>query len=93
VATEGGSEFWTDENATPFVARIANIDALSEALRGFNVEPVARFSTSLVGIEPFPAGWLRDAAIRLNHRGCLLRIPPAICKGNALIAKKARASE
>src|SRR5213592_764053 len=56
VATEGGSEFWTDENATPFVARIANIDALSEALRGFNVEPVARFSTSLVGIEPFPAG-------------------------------------
>ena len=93
VETEDGRELWTDENGTPFVVRIANIDALSQALRGFKVEPVHRFSTSLIGIEQIPAGWLRNAAIRLNHRVCLLRIPPAICKGNALIGKKARAGE
>jgi len=88
VETEGGVEFWTDEDGTPFVARIANIEELNEALHEFQVEPVHRFSTSFIGIELFPAGWPRNAVIRLNHLAFLLRIPPAICKGNAIIGKK-----
>lgn len=89
VRTEGGAELWTDENGTPFVFRIADIEALNEALREFKVEPVHRFSTSLIEIGAIPAGWLRNAVIRLNHRVFLLRIPPAICKGNTIIGKKA----
>jgi 2-polyprenyl-3-methyl-5-hydroxy-6-metoxy-1,4-benzoquinol methylase len=88
VETEGGSELWTDENGTPFVARIANIEALNDALREFKVEPLHRLATSLVGVEQLPAGWLRDAAIRINTAACNLRIPPAICKGNAIVGRK-----
>jgi 2-polyprenyl-3-methyl-5-hydroxy-6-metoxy-1,4-benzoquinol methylase len=88
VETEGGTELWKDENGSPFVVRLANINALNEALRGFKVEPVYRFSTSLIGIEQIPAGWLRNTVISLNHLVCILRIPPAICKGNVLIGKK-----
>jgi len=88
VETEGGTELWTDENGTPFVVRLANINVLNETLRGFKVEPVFRFSTSLIGIEQIPAGWFRNAVISLNHLVCILRIPPAICKGNAIIGKK-----
>ena len=89
VKTEGGVEFWTDENGTPFVARGANIQVLNDTLHEFQVEPVRRFSTSFIGIELFPAGWPRNAVIRLNHLVFLLRISPAICKGNAIIGKKA----
>jgi len=88
VETEGGVELWTDENGTPFVARIANIDALSNALREFRVEPLHRFTTSLVAIEQMPEGWLRDVAIRVNTAACTLRIPPVIGKGNAVIGRK-----
>jgi SAM-dependent methyltransferase len=88
IETEGGSELWTDENGSPFVARIANIDALNAALREFKVEPLHRFATSLVGIEQLPAGWLRDAAIRVNTAACIFRIPPLICKGNAVVGRK-----
>jgi ubiquinone/menaquinone biosynthesis C-methylase UbiE len=88
VETEGGSELWTDENGTPFVVRIANIEALNDALREFKVEPVRRFTTSLVGVEQLPAGWLRDTAIRLNTAACIFRLPPAICKGNAVVGRK-----
>ncbi len=89
VETEDGAELWTDENGAPFVARMANIDALIEALRESKVEPLHKFSTSLIGIEQFPLGWPRNAAIHLNHLVFLLRVPPAICKGNAIIGKKA----
>ncbi len=89
VETEDGAELWTVENGTPFVARMANINALIEALRESNVEPVRKFSTSLIGIEQFPSGWARNAVIHLNHLVFLLRFPPAICKGNAIIGKKA----
>jgi ubiquinone/menaquinone biosynthesis C-methylase UbiE len=89
VLTEDGAELWTDENGAPFVARMANIDALIEALRESKVELLHRFSTSLIGIEQFPSGWPRNAAIHLNNLVFLLRVPPAICKGNAIIGKKA----
>jgi len=88
VQTESGTELWTDENGTPFLARIANIDALNDALCEFNVEPLHRFATSLVGVEQLPAGWLRNAAIRVNTAACMLRVPPAICKGNAVVGRK-----
>lgn len=88
VEIESGIEFWSDENCTPFVARCANIQVLNDTLHEFQVEPVYRFSTSFIGIELFPAGWPRNALIRLNHLVFLLRIPPAICKGNAIIGKK-----
>lgn len=88
VETEGGVEFWTDEDGAPFVARSANIEVLSEALHEFQVEPVHRFSTSFIGIELFPAGWPKNAVIRLNHLVFLLGISPAFCKGNAIIGKK-----
>lgn len=88
VETEGGSELWTTENGTPFVARMASIDALNDALREFGVAPLHRFTTSLVGIELLPAGWLRNAAIRVNKAACVFRIPPMICKGNAVIGRK-----
>src|SRR5262249_46670528 len=48
--TEDGIEFWTTENGTPFVARMARIEALNEALHDFGVVPLHRFTTSLVGI-------------------------------------------
>jgi hypothetical protein len=88
IETEGGSEFWTDEGGTPFVVRIADIETLSDALREFKVEPLYRFSTSFVGVEQMPAGWIRNAAICLNQAACVLRIPPSVCKGNAVIAQK-----
>ena len=88
VETEGGVEFWTDEDGAPFVARSANIEVLNEALHEFQVEPVHRFSTSFIGIELFPAGWPKNAVIRLNHLVFLLGISPAFCKGNAIIGKK-----
>lgn len=88
IDTPGGKELWTDENGTPFVVRIANIGALTAALREFKVEPIHRFSTSLVGVEQLPAGWLRDAAILVNTAACSFRIPPALCKGNAVIGRK-----
>jgi 2-polyprenyl-3-methyl-5-hydroxy-6-metoxy-1,4-benzoquinol methylase len=88
VETDGGSELWTTENGTQFVARFASIDALNEALREFGVVPVHRFTTSLVGIELLPAGWLRNTAIRVNKAACVLRIPPMISKGNAVIGWK-----
>jgi ubiquinone/menaquinone biosynthesis C-methylase UbiE len=89
VRTAGGVERWTDENGTPFVVRMADIEALNEALRELKFEPVHRFSTSLIGFEVIPAGWLRNAAIRFNHLVFLLRVLPAICNGNAVIGKKA----
>jgi ubiquinone/menaquinone biosynthesis C-methylase UbiE len=89
VETEDGAELWTDENGAPFVVRMANIDALIEALRESKVEPLHKFSTSLVGIEQLPSGWPRNAAIHLNHLVFLLRVPPTLCKGNAIIGKKA----
>src|SRR5207247_1638813 len=88
VRTEGGTELWTDEGGQPFVARIADIDALIGALRQFQVDPLRRFATSLVGVEQLPAGWLRDAAIRVNEAAFRLRLPPAICKGNAIVGRK-----
>jgi len=88
IEAEGGSELWTDENGTPFVVRIANIEALNDALRDFKVQPVQRFATSLVAVEQLPAGWLRDAAILVNTAACGLRVPAAICKGNAIIGRK-----
>jgi hypothetical protein len=88
VETEGGVEFWTDEDGAPFVARSADIEVLNGALHEFQVEPVHRFSTSFIGIEPFPAGWPKNAVIRLNHLVFLLGISPAFCKGNAIIGKK-----
>lgn len=88
IEREGGSELWTDENGTQFVARLANIEVLHDTLREFKVEPLHRFGTSLLAIEQLPAGWLRNAAIRVNTAACLFRIPPAICKGNAVIGRK-----
>ena len=88
VRTEGGTELWTDEGGRPFVARIAKIDALTGALREFGIEPSHRFATSLVGVEQLPAGWLRAAAIRVNEAAFRLRLPPAICKGNAIVGQK-----
>ena len=88
VETEGGAELWTTTDGTAFVARIASIDALNEALREFGVIPLHRFTTSLVGIELLPAGRLRNAAIRVNTAACMFRIPPMISKGNAVIGRK-----
>ena len=79
---------WTDEGGRPFVARIAKIDALTGALREFGIEPSHRFATSFVGVEQLPAGWLRAAAIRVNEAAFRLRLPPAICKGNAIVGQK-----
>ena len=91
--TEGGTELWTLEDGTPFVVRMANINALNAALREFGVDPVYRFTTSLIGIEEFPAGWIRNAAIRLNIGSFRLSVPPALCKGNVIIAKKRAARD
>jgi 2-polyprenyl-3-methyl-5-hydroxy-6-metoxy-1,4-benzoquinol methylase len=88
VETEGGSELWTSENGTPFVARMARIEAVTDALRELKVEPLSRFATSLVGVEQLPAGWLRNTAIRVNTATCILRLPPAVCKGNAVLGRK-----
>lgn len=88
VKTEDGVELWTDEDGAPFVMRIANINTLNKALREFEVEPVHRFSTSIIGIEGPPPGWMRNTVIRINHLAFLLRVPPGICKGNALIGKR-----
>jgi 2-polyprenyl-3-methyl-5-hydroxy-6-metoxy-1,4-benzoquinol methylase len=88
VQTQGGSELWTTEDGIRFVARMASIDALNDALREFGVVPLHRFTTSLVGIELLPAGWLRNAAIRVNKAAFVFRVPPMIGKGNAVIGRK-----
>ena len=88
VKTEGGVEFWTDEDGTPFVVRMASIPALQGALREFGIEPIHRFPTSLVAMEDFPRGVLRNGAVRVNHLAFRLRVPPALCKGNAIIGVK-----
>src|SRR5262249_15809160 len=88
VKTEGGTELWSAEKSIPFAARTTNIDALNNALQEFGVVPLHRFTTSLVGIELLPAGWLRNAAIRVNQAACVLRVPPMIGKGNAVIGQK-----
>jgi 2-polyprenyl-3-methyl-5-hydroxy-6-metoxy-1,4-benzoquinol methylase len=88
VETEGGSELWTTEDGISFVARMANIDALNSALTQFGVVPLHRFATSLVGMELFPAGRLRNTAIRVNKAACVLQVPATICKGNAVIGRK-----
>jgi hypothetical protein len=92
IRTEGGFEFWSEENGQPFVARVANIERLTKELEPNRTRALKRLAHEFWDIGRFPAGVLRNAVIRFNYLYFLLGLPYVGCVGNAIIAEKRKPS-
>lgn len=88
IRTPEGMEFWSEKDGNPFVARIANMKAVIECLKTYNVSTTMRISTEFWDINRFPSGIIRDTAIRFNRLWFSLRLPPFLSVGNAIIGQK-----
>jgi ubiquinone/menaquinone biosynthesis C-methylase UbiE len=88
VKTEGGVEFWSEENGQPFVVRLADIRYLCRELGKNRVRVVKRFAHELFDVNRFPGGVLRDAFIRLDYLYFVLSLPYGPCVRNLLLAEK-----
>jgi SAM-dependent methyltransferase len=88
VRSPDGLEFWSSEDGTPFVYRMASIAGLRHRLHKDRLVVVDRFGTSLIDISLLPTGWARNAAVRFNQLASLAGTPATLCKGNGLIAEK-----
>ncbi len=88
VDTPGGIEAWSDENGEPFVVRTARISALAAELARHGVNVRAQWSMEFWGIGRFPAGFLRNSAIRFNHAYFALGLPAGLSMGLCLIGEK-----
>jgi 2-polyprenyl-3-methyl-5-hydroxy-6-metoxy-1,4-benzoquinol methylase len=89
LRTPAGDEFWKEKNGQKLLIRAANLSYLSDRLLDFRVQPLHRFSTSLLAIGMFPKGPVQNAAIRLNRSAFALALPPWMCHGNVIIGEKA----
>ena len=92
IKTEGGFEFWSEENGEPFVVRIANIHRLSSALEANRTRVLKTLAHEFWDINRFPAGPLRNAVTRYNYFYFLSGLPRFWCIGNMIIAEKQTAS-
>jgi ubiquinone/menaquinone biosynthesis C-methylase UbiE len=88
VETPGGWEFWSERGSNPFVARIANITYLNQALELSDMRVLSRIPTEFWDVNRFPRGWIRDGIIGFNRMWFSLGLPAFWSAGNALVAKK-----
>ena len=93
VRSSDGLEFWSSEDGTPFVYRMASIAGIRRRLNQDQLDVVDRFGTSLIDISLLPTGWARNAGVRFNQLASFAGAPAALCKGNGLIAEKQRTPE
>jgi ubiquinone/menaquinone biosynthesis C-methylase UbiE len=89
IRTAGGIEFWSEEDESPFVVRIANISYLIHQLEIHGVRTVKTLASEFWDINRFPSGVLRNAAIVFNLLWFSLHLPCFPSSGNAIIAEKA----
>jgi len=84
----GGLEQWSEENGEPFVVRVARVSSLIQqlALHGVNVQRT--WATEFWGIARFPAGLIRNSAIRFNRAYFELRLPAHLSMGVCVIGRK-----
>lgn len=90
VRAPGGLEFWSSDSGLPFVARIADVCALTKELESHGITIVGRFATGFWDVGRFPAGVVRRAVIQFNRLYFFLGFPPTFSMGNAIIGEKRR---
>jgi ubiquinone/menaquinone biosynthesis C-methylase UbiE len=88
IKTEGGFEFWSEEEGEPFVVRVADIRSLTAELERNGTRMLKRIAHEFWDINRFPQGALRRAAIQFNYLHFLSGLPYFGCIGNAIIAEK-----
>lgn len=92
LKTRGGLEFWSEESGEPFVARVANVRALTEELESNGICVCKRFAAGFWDVGRFPSGAIRNAVVRCNQLYFSLGLPAALSVGNAIIGEKKRTS-
>ncbi|MCI0739709.1 MAG: class I SAM-dependent methyltransferase [Gemmataceae bacterium] len=88
--TPGGIEFWTELDGQPFLVRIAHIPYLKEELSSCGVRTTHRLASEFWDIFRFPAGIVRNAAIRFNQLWFRLGLPAGPSVGNCVLGEKQR---
>lgn len=83
--TEGGLEFWSDTNGTPFLARMADLDKVESELRRHGLEPLLRRSIFVIDLNRLPAS-CRGFGIRVNQLWFKLGLPKGC--GVLLVARR-----
>jgi ubiquinone/menaquinone biosynthesis C-methylase UbiE len=86
--TPDGWVFHNDDPHQAPITRIANIRALTEAMRHCGVQPETRFATEFWDINRFPAGLIRNCVVMFNRAYFSLRLPARWALGNAIIGRK-----
>ena len=89
VDTVGGLEAWSEEDGQPFVVRVARIPSLVQQMAANGVILRKMWATEFFGIARFPAGVLRNMAIRFNRAYFELELPTKASMGVCLIGQKA----
>ena len=89
VVTPGGWEFWSEENGSPFVMRIFNLQHVLEQLEQNRIVLTHRFASEFWDINRLPSGFMRNLGILFNRVWFSSRLPAAWSSGNALIGSKA----
>ena len=88
LRTPAGFEYWSEVEGHPFVVRTANTGYLIQQLRRRGIRKIARWPTQFWDINRFPAGVLRNAAIRFNQLWFCLGLPSCLSTGNAILGEK-----
>jgi ubiquinone/menaquinone biosynthesis C-methylase UbiE len=88
IDTPAGPEFWSKENGRPFLVRIANIACLARELETCGVRHLKTIATGFWGMGRFPAGFVRNTAVRCNQLYFSLGLPASFSVGNAVIGEK-----
>ena len=86
IEGDGGLEFWSDVDGKPFLVRMANLDALEEAMRANGVQPLLRQPAAL--LDPFRAPrWAQKWIIKMNELWFRAHLP--FGSGTILVGQKA----
>lgn len=89
VKTPAGIEFHRNEPGHAPLTRVANIPYLIKNLEAQGVRSITRIATEFWDIARFPAGVLRDSAIRFNRFWFRMRLFALLSCGNAVLGEKA----
>ena len=89
VVSEDGLEFYDSKKGYAPLTRMANIQTLIKQLEKNRIESFSRFSSHFFDVNRFPAGLLRETALRWNRLMFGVHCPPRFCCENVVIGKKA----
>jgi len=89
VDSDGGVEFWSEENGKPFVVRAASISTLVTAMKVQGIELVMQRTASLFDLNRIPS-MLRPVAVALNRMWFRWNLP--FGSGAILVGKRTSSS-